>query len=690
MKRPLPWTALATLGVLLLAAALRFYRLDAQSLWNDEGTSAALALRSLRAIAHDAANDIHPPLYYWILAGWVRLAGTSEFALRSLSALMGVGVVGLTIALGRRWFERETALLAGLLAAISPFAVYYAQEARMYTQVTLCGAAAIFALTHALPTSKGQTPLRWPALLAYALAMLATLYSHYYGAALLLACNLAFVAWLALRWRETPPDSRGALWRWVLVWAATQAAILACYVPWLAYAWHTIRDWPSISAPFTLGQLALRLAQVLPLGITVETTAWTLAAGVALALMAALGLLRPAHETGSAAQRWWPVIAAALYAAVPLGLMYAASLRRPMYNPKFLLLATPGYLLLLARGIVTLAGGARRLAGPWASRVTGAVALVAVLAPLSGSLYALYTDPAFYRDDYRGIVAYIEATAGPADAVLVNAPSQVETVDYYYDGPWPVYPLPETRPADRAATEARLADILAQHERLYAIYWATEESDPEGIVEGYLASHAFTALDAWHGNIRLVVYDSAREAPREPAVPTDYALGQAIALDGYALLTPRLTAGDVAQVTLFWRATQPITGRYKVFVHLVDAGGSIVGQHDAEPVAGSRPTDSWTVGERVADNHGILVQPGTPPGTLTLRVGLYDSTTGLRLPVRTSEGPVGDAIDLAELPLAAPVEPLPLAAFDVETPVEATVGGSEILGYSLYPLGLRH
>ena len=37
--------------VLLLALGLRFYRIDAQSLWNDEGTSVALAQRDLLTIA---------------------------------------------------------------------------------------------------------------------------------------------------------------------------------------------------------------------------------------------------------------------------------------------------------------------------------------------------------------------------------------------------------------------------------------------------------------------------------------------------------------------------------------------------------------------------------------------------------------------------------------------------------------
>ena len=112
MRRAIPWTLLTALAILLLAAGLRFYRLDAQSLWNDEGTSAALALRDLGTIARNASDDIHPPLYYWLLAGWVRLFGDSEFALRSLSALLGLSVVALTMRLAQRWFTSRAMLLA--------------------------------------------------------------------------------------------------------------------------------------------------------------------------------------------------------------------------------------------------------------------------------------------------------------------------------------------------------------------------------------------------------------------------------------------------------------------------------------------------------------------------------------------------------------------------------------------------
>ena len=164
MSRPrgtrpgLLWAALP-IAALLLALGLRLYRIDAQSLWNDEGTSVAVASRDLATITRDAAGDIHPPLYYWLLAGWQRLAGTSELAVRSLSALLGVALVALIFSLGRllgppgaSW----TAPAAAALAAINPFLVVYAQEARMYTLLALWAALAFYAALRWLAPRPGE------------------------------------------------------------------------------------------------------------------------------------------------------------------------------------------------------------------------------------------------------------------------------------------------------------------------------------------------------------------------------------------------------------------------------------------------------------------------------------------------------------------------------------------------------
>ena len=178
----------AALFILLLATALRFYRLDAQSFWNDEGNSARVSERSLALILEGTASDIHPPLYYLLLRGWRELLGDSEFGLRSLSAFAGVAVVALVVDLGRVAYPgrgRPTALLAGLLAALSPALIYYSQEARMYALLALWAALSTLLLLR-LPGRAYSHRLA----LAYVLTSAAGLYTHYFYPAVLLWQNI--------------------------------------------------------------------------------------------------------------------------------------------------------------------------------------------------------------------------------------------------------------------------------------------------------------------------------------------------------------------------------------------------------------------------------------------------------------------------------------------------------------------
>jgi len=144
--------------ILGIAAALRFYNLDAQSLWADEGNSAALATRSLAAISADAANDIHPPLYYWLLHLWTSIFGHAESGLRSLSAVFGVLLVLATAELGRRLYHTAGGFAAGLIAAVAPFQIYYSQETRMYILVALEAALAMLLLWWLLSQEDRRLP----------------------------------------------------------------------------------------------------------------------------------------------------------------------------------------------------------------------------------------------------------------------------------------------------------------------------------------------------------------------------------------------------------------------------------------------------------------------------------------------------------------------------------------------------
>ena len=689
--------------ILLLAFGLRFYRLDGQSLWNDEGTSVALAQRDLGSIARDSALDIHPPLYYWLLSGWIRLAGTGEAAVRSLSALLGVVLVALTYALGRLLAGRWIGLAAAFLAAINPFQVYYAQEARMYMLLAVLTAGAMLSLVILVDRSRQSKPT-FLAFGALVLLEVAGLYTHYSFVFVVVALNLAYLLWLALTWlASTPGNTLGPIWR-LINWVLSQVAVLLLYLPWLPTAIRQVTAWPSPAETTPFLPALATTWRWLVFGPAIENGSLIIPLLVA-ALLALVGLLSLAVGwVGTSTLRTrWSAALLALWLGLPLIFMFALGLYREAYL-KFLLIATPAVSLLLACGLLaplpaSPRGVQKRMPKPphrsrllsYALRCLQLVAALLILVPSILALNNYYSGSAYARDDYRGIAEYIHAVGRPGDAILLNAPGQQEVFGYYYRGDQPVYPLPAGRPLDPAATEAALVELARPGGRVFAILWATDESDPERFVEGWLDTHAYKALDSWYGNVRLVVYAIPEQAPRMPEQLLDVPLqnpetDDEVTLLGYGLLNDRLAAGDIAQFTLFWQADRTPARRYKVFLHVLDEANQIVGQRDAEPGGGMRPTDGWTPGEVVTDNYGVPIHPATPPGEYRVEVGMYDPETGQRLLAPDDQGQVW----LAPLTVDRPRSPAPVAALGMDHVAGVEFGELALLGYDAHKLGFGH
>jgi mannosyltransferase len=631
-----------SLALLCLAAALRFYRLDAQSYWHDEGNSLHLAGENAPVIIRSAAADIHPPGYYLLLSLWRAGLGETEFSLRGFSALAGVATVALLLCLGREFFDGPTALAAAALGAVNPFLVYYSQEARMYALLAALSAASFLLFSRWLRRS-GQPPAwrAWRAGLGYVLVSGVGLFTHYAFGFVLLAQN-AIVAGLVLGSRL--PRLRSLL-RWpaprVAFWIALQAALLLLFLPWLPVAVQQLTTWPAARQFQPFVSALADMGRYLAFGRTIQTSevlpALALAAAVALAGIGRGGLRRSGVAAG------WVLI--------PAGLTLAFGLLSDAFS-KFLLVAVPPLCLLLGYGLTpafTVRGSKPRVAlGAW-----GLSAGVIVAFATGLSLQNLYFNPAYFRDDYRGIARYVENAARPGDAIVLIAPNQIEAFSYYHRSGTETFPLPHARPLDKAETTAALEAIAATHQRLFVLFWADEQADPGHFVEGWLNTHGFKAADAWYGQVRLATY--AVSAPAvEMSVPSgaQFAAPGAghITLDGYSLEAAALSPGDILQITLFWQADVAPRARYKVFVHLYGAlNQPPVAQQDGEPEGGLLPTTSWLAGQRYADNHGVLIPADLPPGRYTLAVGLYNLFDTMRLPVSLGGQPAGDRLELTTI-----------------------------------------
>lgn len=123
--------------VLLVAGALRFYALDVPVILFEEGLVANASLHDWGYILRRSLyTDAHPPFFYF-LTKTILWAGSSEFALRSLSAVSGVAAVLFLYRLGTRLFSRETALCAAALLAVHLLHVELSRVLRPHSLIIL-------------------------------------------------------------------------------------------------------------------------------------------------------------------------------------------------------------------------------------------------------------------------------------------------------------------------------------------------------------------------------------------------------------------------------------------------------------------------------------------------------------------------------------------------------------------------
>jgi 4-amino-4-deoxy-L-arabinose transferase-like glycosyltransferase len=371
-------------GLILLAAALRFATLGVQSLDADEGFTAEIARKSFgAAMSQIPHTESTPPLYYALVWLWTKLFGTTEWGLRSLSALAGTALVPVVYAIGTALKSRRTGLIAAAFVAVSPLLVWYSQEARAYSLYVLLAAVAFLFLV------RGRAG--W-----WALASAAALATHYFAAVVVVPMAL----WLLYR--------RGRTALWAVAGVALAAAALA---PLLVHqAEHVSRPWADA---LSVTDELLATSQSFLVGMT-----WTWLIHRPGVIVLGLLAVAMAWRARKHREALLPGAVAAFGLAVP----FLSTLLGAKYF-------TPGNELAVWPLVaVVLAIGASRL--PAAAFCAGMLAIT-VAVPLDAGLQ---------RENWRDVV---HGLRGPLGIVVLNGFEDTRVVSYYLRRPAPPYPVGE-------------------------------------------------------------------------------------------------------------------------------------------------------------------------------------------------------------------------------------------------------
>lgn len=171
------WPLFALFGILILGISLRITLLETRDYWYDEAFTGVTVRQDFAEMNQIIVNDVHPPLYYWLLKGFTVLAGDGPTALRLFSVVFGVLTIILAFLAMRAWHKKSwtPAVLAAFVFAINPFLSNYSQEARMYT---LLGFLILLAAILLQKARSSKNHLWW---IGYGITAAAILYTHYLG-----------------------------------------------------------------------------------------------------------------------------------------------------------------------------------------------------------------------------------------------------------------------------------------------------------------------------------------------------------------------------------------------------------------------------------------------------------------------------------------------------------------------------
>lgn len=453
------------IATIALALVVRLLGIAARPIWYDEAFAIlfsekgpAAMVRGTLTVTGTAAADVHPLGYYTLLWMWMRAFGESLVAVRSLSILAGLALVAVILLLGRSLFKPGTAVAAGLLAALAPFQVHYAQEIRMYAFLCLWLLLATYAYWRALRSSG------WAWVIGFGIFAALAQYTQ----------NLAafYLVCLAL-W---PLLTRN--WKGLRVALLGGALAVLMYLPWLV---HLPSQLAKVQQNYWVLRPDLARLFVLPVifvvNVPVPNTWLPLALFIGLSIVV-IGL----YGTVRAVQQRSPSLQAGLcmlyLAFAPAALMFLVSQWNPVYLERALLPSGAIFCIWLAWSMLET----QKLS------LLHLLSLALIVAGFALGLYEHLTNTAGLYAPFQAMTQDLERRRAPGDVIIhSNKLSMLPSVYF-----------------DRALPQSYIADPVGTASDTLAL--ATQES------LGLLAQPDIQTAAAGASRVWFIIFDDANRA----------------------------------------------------------------------------------------------------------------------------------------------------------------------------------
>jgi 4-amino-4-deoxy-L-arabinose transferase-like glycosyltransferase len=653
------WARLLLLLLILAAFGRVLWQLDAKNLWWDESLSLQRAesawidlilgrLYLYDGLTFDVTHDQHPFFFFIVQGILLRLAGESEVVLR-FPSVMAVTLLVPAVWSFARLFVRRGIMAAGaplwaaLLAAGSPFYLWYGQEARPYALWAVLALISTYCLVRATDRTEEKARSWW---IGYAISALMFYTTHYYAVFLLPVHAFLLAQWLWARSR------RGALL------ALAGALLVGAGVGAFAYWSVVIRqggggnfrevEWqilfPDLLNAFSLGK-SVNIVRV-----------WWL--DLVFGALALLGVVRALW--GGARLRaggWLPL---ALVAGPVVMLLVAMSIYPAYMDARHMSLIGGGFLLLVAAGLAVIAQRGRL-----ATLGAGALAFL-LLAGMGYSSYNYFTMEEYAKDDFTALGGYLDRRMAPGDVVLVKSPFAWRIFTYYTNieaipaaqaqgAQMGQYGVPLLRRVPWEEQEAQITRWAEEYRRVWLIVSNTHPyMDVERRIEKWMNENLFNVQEITyfsHSSLSSTLYlDKVpvyEGLPPELEQPIMGVFGDLIQVVGLEVGEP--VRDDLGlPVTIYWQTLAPTPDHYKYLLTLEevlpDGSTRVLALTEREPYDGAIPTIYWQPGQTIVEYselpRTVWPRPQSAEEAARYRISLqvYRADTLEKLPVTHAKG----------------------------------------------------
>lgn len=543
-------------------------------------------------------------------------------AARMPVALVTALMVAAIFLLARKLWGERAALAAALVVALDPF---FLAHGRLLHQDALVSGFVVLSIL-ALAVATRARSLSWCALaLSGCLAGLAALTKP--TALLLAPWAVGWLAWSLLR------ERRAGTWLAAcLAWSAVLGAVYFVAWPsmWVAPAGTVMSVFSRTTELAAEGHNQFFFGQaVADPGPFFYPVVWlfrsTPLAWLGLAALVWLG----ARRDPSVRKAGWPALFVALFV---LGISMSAK-----KNDRYLL---PTFVVLDILAGLGLSYWLSRADG-FARRIRPAAVAIGLVAVAQAGL-AVWHHP-YYLTYYNPLVA------GPwlAPRVLLvgwgegldragaflnglNGAEKLSASSYYRREFSPFFKGTVRKLADDTPADF---DLLAWHASDYIVSYVSQRQtgQPDPTTAAFLESLIPEHVVRLGGIDYAWVYRTPEQVP-DALVPAEHILrrqfGPAILLLGYDDPVLQFESAPTLSLALYWQGVAPVDVDYRVCIRLLDAGGEVRAECEAEPYGDQYSTSLWPRGVVLRDVHDLPLPADLPSGQYSLAVSLVPLASG--------------------------------------------------------------